>query len=177
MPKIERRAYQQAYRTTNREKIKAQSAEYYAVNREKIKAAAAVYRAANREKINARGAEYYASPENRAVALVSGARTRARNKSLPFNLDNHIEEIRERLTAGVCELSGVSFTWKAGGPYSPSFDRKIPKLGYTYSNIRIICWCLNSAFGYWGEEATIPIMKAFLKTQSRILEDEGSDAA
>ena len=165
------------YRAANSEKIKSRMAKYRAANSEKYAAYKAKYRVANPDKIKAAKAKYCTDPKNRAAILVVSARTRARNKNLPFNLDNHVEEIRERLAAGVCELSGIPFTWKRGGdPRSPSLDRRIPKLGYIYSNIRIICWCLNTAFGSWGENAAAPILEAFLKT-TRILEYEGSDAA
>lgn len=45
------RQYNKTYRTTNREKIKAQKDAYRAVNKEKIAAYSAAYYAANKEKI------------------------------------------------------------------------------------------------------------------------------
>lgn len=79
------------------------------------------------------------------------AKHRAKEKGLPYDLDDHRAEIIRRVLAG-CELSGIPFTIAGARDWdSPSIDRIRPAGGYVLSNVRIILWCLNSLFGYWGE--------------------------
>ena len=63
---------------------------------------------------------------------------------------------RLRLTRGRCELSGVRFCTdkenKAQRQFAHSIDRIDSSLGYTRSNVRIICAGLNVALMHWGEE-------------------------
>ena len=97
---------------------------------------------------------------NPIIALLSDAKTRARKTKLPYDLNDHKEEIRERLNVGRCELSGLPFEKgvDAASPYSASIDKKVPSLGYTYSNIRIVCYALNVGMGNWGEEVLLKIV-------------------
>ena len=95
--------------------------------------------------------------------MVNAAKHRAKKAWLPFDLDAYRSEIRSRLQ-GPCELTGIPF--KTGGERdwnSPSIDRIDPEKGYVYSNIRIILWCLNSAFGYWGEDQFERVARAWLE--------------
>lgn len=100
--------------------------------------------------------------ENPASVLVHDARLRAKKKSLVFDLDDHLSQVQERLDIGVCEMSGLPFEKgiMRSGPFSASIDRIEPKLGYAYSNIRIICFALNRAFSDWGEETLFRIVDA-----------------
>lgn len=99
--------------------------------------------------------------------VVSNAKHRAKKAWLPFDLDAYRSEIRHRLTQP-CELTGTPF--KIGGERdwnSPSIDRIDPEKGYVYSNIRIILWALNSAFGYWGEDQFEVVARAWLERKDR----------
>jgi hypothetical protein len=100
--------------------------------------------------------------KNPATVLIGFAKARAKKGRLPFDLYEHTEEIQRRLGAGVCEMSGLPFEKgiTVPGPLSASIDRIEPKLGYVYSNIRIICLALNRAFGDWGEEELFRIVDA-----------------
>lgn len=103
--------------------------------------------------------------------LIHAAKHRARLKQLPFDLHQHRDLIRDRVYAGVCELSGLPLdleaehaaTWN-----SPSIDRIKPELGYIYSNIRVVCHALNTAIGAWGEEQTAVLMQAWLDKRNVI---------
>lgn len=108
--------------------------------------------------------------ENWERVLIANARRRAEKKGLPFDLDKHSMELEQRLRAKVCELSGLPLDRsKHNGPYFPSLDRIIPSLGYVYSNIRVICFALNTAFGSWGEAETLKIFQAISnRTHDRI---------
>lgn len=101
--------------------------------------------------------------------LIHSARSRAVAKGLPFDLEDHRDLIRDRVYAGVCEVSGLPFDLEAAHKAtwnSPSIDRIRPELGYVYTNIRIICHALNTAIGHWGEEQTALLMQAWLDRRS-----------
>jgi hypothetical protein len=137
----------------------------------------AAYRAVHREELAAkRKAYYWASPDEMrsrdrecyrqylATKLIKGARERAKGKGLPFDLDEHKEEIAIRVSKMECEASGLPLRVNDGrfGWDSPSIDRMDPEKGYVYENIRIISWALNTAFSHWGEDVTRCVMSAWL---------------
>ena len=107
--------------------------------------------------------EYYT--KHRAESLVSEARRRSAKKGIPFDLDEHLEEIRQRFEAGVCEMTGLQldFHCRRISWNSPSMDRIEPALGYVYSNLRIVCYAMNAAMQNWGEETTEMVMRAWLE--------------
>lgn len=103
--------------------------------------------------------------ERTAIELIVAARARANKLDLPFDLDLHTAELKERIRLGVCELSGVSLKVERGAKQanSASIDRIVPELGYVYSNIRVIAFALNAGLGNWGEDAFAEIVKAWLE--------------
>jgi hypothetical protein len=106
---------------------------------------------------------------NYLAALVRGARLRAKKRNLPYNLTDYLPSLQARYDTGLCELTGLPhhIGVDGPGPYSPSLDRvdSHPDVGYLYSNIRIVLWSLNSAFGSSGLEAFLPIAKALVEKQ------------
>lgn len=101
--------------------------------------------------------------EKRAMCLVATARTRARLRSLDFDLDAHTAALQKRIDAGCCELSGVRFDLSPGRKaFSPSLDRIDPKQGYLFKNIRVVCHAMNVSLGDWGTETLAEIMCAWL---------------
>lgn len=86
-------------------------------------------------------------------ALVDGARKRSVKKGLEFDLSDHLPDLRRRLDAGKCELTGISFQIGLGHHWaSPAIDRIIPSKGYIYTNVRLILHGLNNALGNWGSD-------------------------
>ena len=90
--------------------------------------------------------------KNLSVSLIASAKSRARKRGLEFDLDSHRSDIKRRVDSGECELTGVRFdtsgnirTYK-----SPSLDRINSSRGYTYDNVRVVCWGINAALGQWG---------------------------
>ncbi len=107
------------------------------------------------------------------ITLMSGARKRAGLLGVDFDLDDHRDLLRARFDRGECELTGLPFHLeKSGGsrrqhhPRTPSFDRKTPSLGYTYENIRVVCFAINAAMGSWGEDAAAEIMQAWIEKRT-----------
>ena|ERR1700677_1523498 len=152
------------YRIENKEKIKVIQAKYYTENSEKMKKVNAKWRTENPEKVRGYRDRASSNSVGRASLLIGAARGRAKNKKIPFNLDDNIQAIAEMLESG-CQLTGLSFDLNRGKAKtnSPSIDRIDSNKGYTSDNIRIIHWILNCLFGTWGEEASIPPVLAWLR--------------
>lgn len=118
------------------------------------------WRCDNREHL--RQAEAKRRKEKRAQVLLATVRTRARRRGLAYDLDDHLVEIQARIDAGRCEVSGFPFSLEAGSPFNaPSIDRKDPKLGYVYDNIRVVCYAVNCALGDWGEGKFMEIVECW----------------
>ena len=100
--------------------------------------------------------------------MVSRIKIRCQKKSLPFDLDEHEEEINARVVARKCELTGLPLREHHGSQNwdSPSLDRVTPHLGYLYSNIRVVCFGVNAALGNWGEQAFERIATAYLERRN-----------
>ena len=87
------------------------------------------------------------------ACLVRGARSRARDKNLPFDID--LDYVRSMVgenaeLASHCPVFGVPLDWSCirnnGGkflPNSPSMDRVDPERGYVKGNIKIISFRAN----------------------------------
>lgn len=126
------------------------------------------YRAEARRKRTAANKLYRQKYDrtNRGMLLASEAGRRARKRSLPYDLDQHIPEIEARVQRAVCEMTGLTLDLTAGRKRvwnSPSLDRIEPAKGYTYSNIRIVCFAINACLGDWGEEILQNVMSAWLQ--------------
>ena len=135
----ERYANDPAYRERNRERAREW---------ERKRRADPAYREREREQQRER---YANDPAVRARALISGARLRSHKKGLPFDLDEHVDEIDWAFDIGRCQLTGVPFDFSSGRTWrSPSLDRIVPELGYIHGNVRVVCWGANSALGEWG---------------------------
>lgn len=98
----------------------------------------------------------------KAMAILAKAKGRR-----GLNTENcvDLEWVEERLSRGLCELSGLPLEFGRGkrGPYSPSIDRIDSALGYSKDNCRIVLWSLNAAFGNWGSAEFKIIADAWLR--------------
>lgn len=94
--------------------------------------------------------KYRATPTGRATTLLQNAKERAALKGLEFELD--IPWIAERLSAGVCEVTGLPLDVRPSGgrtarAFGASLDRTDSLLGYTKANTKVVCWLYNRAKG------------------------------
>jgi hypothetical protein len=108
------------------------------------------------------------SLRGRALTMVTAARVRAKERKMP-RPEVDVEWVAERLSAGVCEVSGIPFSDVPGDPRRPSLDRRDATKAYTKENSRVILWALNAAFSDWGEDVFRPIVRAWL------IKDPGCD--
>lgn len=85
-----------------------------------------------------------------ARMMYLAARTRAKKKSIDFDIDSDVIETMIRCQDERCALTGIPFEYSSDGvyryrPFAPSLDRRDNTLGYTYGNIRIVCCIVNKA--------------------------------
>lgn len=96
-------------------------------------------------------------PEYRLRKLVAMAKSRAKEKDLPFDLTlDFMLELWEH-NQGACEILKIPLDLGKSDlgkvhPYAPSIDRIVPEMGYTQGNVRIISYQLNVALSEFGLE-------------------------
>lgn len=100
-------------------------------------------------------------PRLKHNALAHAMYQRARRKKCTLTK----EWIRQKLLAGVCEATGIRFSFsdKPWDPFQPSLDRKNLKKGYTKDNVQVVVLIHNMARGQWGDKALITYVKALIK--------------
>jgi hypothetical protein len=128
------------YRQTNRDKILAKEKLWRQANKDKIAAKDKRYQQANRHKILVNERKKHV--RNPRVALLSGARRRARKENLPFNL-----EPEDIYIPKYCPYINIPLAVGGGGkasPNSPSLDRIDPNLGYIKGNVITVSHKANS---------------------------------
>jgi hypothetical protein len=104
--------------------------------------------------------------EDILAGAIRSARTRARQKGVPFALtiDHLIALVRKNDYR--CEITGIEFFAKhtsAGrvNPYTPSIDRIEPKLGYVEGNVRVVIYAVNAMILDWGEPLFIRVANSY----------------
>ena len=98
----------------------------------------------------------------RAGRLVSGAKSRAMERGMPFDLD--VQWALEKLDKGTCEATGIPFDMNATRDWNtPSLDRIVPHLGYTKTNTRMVLFAVNAACGSWGEGRMMEVASSILR--------------
>ena len=138
------------------------------------------YHAANRERRNREarernakhpeiGRKYAEAYRNRHPwkAMLRHSKARAIKRGVAYDLDKHAEKLKKRLEKMTCEMTGVPLvqagqTWGRREWNAPSLDRISPKSGYTYKNVRIVCWAMNCAMSDWGQEILVDLVKRWM---------------
>jgi hypothetical protein len=130
---------QKKYYEANREKQRESQRKYYEANRDKMLEQRKKYYEANRDKMLEWKKEYHEA--NREKLTLQGARNRARQKGLPFDLV--LEDI---IIPTHCPVLGIPMERSSGvsGPNSPSLDRIVPELGYVKGNVVVISHKANT---------------------------------
>ena len=100
----------------------------------------------------------------RARSLVTGTKQRAAKKGIDHDITN--EWLLERLERGVCEVTGIPFTFTTGEikgghrSFTPSLDRTDPTKGYTKDNTKVVVWIYNGAKGVGTHEDVMKLVEA-----------------
>ena len=87
------------------------------------------------------------NPEKR---ILRGARDRARDNNLPFNL-----EVSDIIIPEECPILKNPFV--VGTQYAPSLDRIVPELGYVKGNV----WVISRKANAMKQDATIEELRRF----------------
>jgi hypothetical protein len=102
-----------------------------------------------------------------AKALCAGAEGRAAALRVPFDLT--AKWILHKLLAHHCEVTGLRFETSTPGSrsnFAPSIDRKIPALGYTRANCRVVIWGYNAAKASGTDEDVIRMAEALVRKKA-----------
>ena len=100
----------------------------------------------------------------RARGLVRGTKQRAKQKGIDHNLTE--DWLLERLERGVCEVTGIPFTFTSGEikgghrSFTPSLDRTDTTKGYTKDNVKVVVWVYNGAKGVGTHEDVMKLARA-----------------
>jgi hypothetical protein len=101
-----------------------------------------------------------------AVALLAGARQRARQAGVPFDLtEEFILKMMDRQKMR-CAVTGLKMTARTSGdPFAWSIDRRHGPTGYVQNNVRLVCRITNMAMNQWGEETLLQFIRmAYIST-------------
>lgn len=115
----------------------------------------------NRDKYIA----YNSRWETRLKTLLRGAKGRARERKLEFDLDlDFLKELWINQD-GKCLLTRIPFILKdaKNRSFSPSIDKIDCTRGYTKDNIRLVIFCINLAMGNWGKGIFDIVCKEYSK--------------
>lgn len=102
----------------------------------------------------------YYTIEGRAKGLWRLAHKRALVRRIPFTIP--VEWVLNKLSAGVCERTGLQFSFEKRSPFAPSIDRVVAEEGYTPENARVVVFAYNAAKGTGRDEDVLTIARALL---------------
>lgn len=132
---VSRVAYNKSYRDANRDVYNENGRRYYDNNAGKLGRSAKKWR------------ESYSGTFK---MLHIGAKTRAKKKGIPYNIDDVFLQQMSETQGDKCLLTGIPFELSsdkgfAFRPYAPSVDRKDNARGYTPDNVQLVCVIVNKA--------------------------------
>lgn len=114
--------------------------------------------------------KYKSSIRGKAIAMFHGTKVGRR-----FRDGNELtpEWILEKLSAGVCEVTGLPFTYstESRNPWSPSLDRIDPMKGYTLENTRVVVWIYNTAKNVFSDQDVLLMCQSVV---NKSLNNDGS---
>ena len=104
----------------------------------------------------------------RATNILRRKRADAKIAGVPFALTH--AWLLARISAGVCERTGIPFEFDKGGyhPWNFTIDQREPGTGYTDANCQAVCWAYNAAKSL-GTDADVLRMARALVRRWRIL--------
>ena len=146
---------------TFRQQANARNAKYYSKNKEIIleraKSKNWYYDPVGRVSIRRK---YY--EKNWRKISINSARGRAKKAGLPFNLD--LEWFDKKFAKG-CEVTGLPLEPTGNKtPWTVHVDRKVPSLGYTKDNCRLVCATYNLAKRHWTDEDVLKMARNLIRT-------------
>ena len=86
---------------------------------------------------------FNSSYKTRATTLFNAAKSRSKQRNIPFSITKKDIILQYELQKGICYYSGRNLSPVAGDENVMSIDRIDPILGYIPTNIVICCWRVN----------------------------------
>lgn len=112
--------------------------------------------------------KYY---EDFISTILRYAKARAKEYSLPFNLDkDFIKQLYESQDKR-CAITAIDFQFERANekkkrrPFAPSLDRVDYSRGYTKDNVRLVCSIVNIALSDFGDEAFDKMCEAYVRNK------------
>lgn len=100
-------------------------------------------------------------PERVVARAIRSAKQRAKARGVPYALD--AQWVAERFAGGLCEQTGIPFSYEAGSPWLPSLERKDPGQGYTPGNTEVVVWLYNQAKGSYTRNDLVRLAEGLLR--------------
>lgn len=104
------------------------------------------------------------TPEYRNyLAACRNTRRKAPVRALSHDLTSEQIKLLWLRCSGKCEVSGIAFDVSCEDgrhkrrPWAPSLDRVDSAIGYTFSNVRVVCVAVNLAMNQWGVDVLYKI--------------------
>jgi len=109
--------------------------------------------------------------KNRLTKLFHSAKSHAKKKKVPFNIDKDYLETLWIGCGGYCPVTGIKLESDAGtiqnrNPRGASLDRIIPSKGYAKGNVRIVSSFYNNAKHSYSDAETLNFMKLVVERAS-----------
>jgi hypothetical protein len=140
--------------------------------KERLRASAKAYRESPKGRAKTREISRAQRERNPFAVVCWNAKTRARNKNLPFDLD---EASVRGMYFDHCPVCGQEMRFGGDNRTSPSIDQIIPALGYTKVNCHVICYLCNRRKNDSTPEQMYQIADYIYKLRrERGLEDAGT---
>ncbi len=97
-----------------------------------------------------------------AQMAITAAGRHAKHYGLPFDLNDHRDDIDARFTAARCEVTSMRLDLTANDRAwnAPRLRRVNAKKGWVASNVQVVSHALDSALGTWGPKKLIEIADA-----------------
>lgn len=112
---------------------------------------------------------YRKTKEGALKELIKSARSRAKQKSMAFDLDYDWLCGLFDSQGGKCKVTGLPLDFETNSDYNkinpraPSLDRIDTNRGYTKENVRLVCAQVNLAINWWGIEKFYEMCYAAIK--------------
>jgi hypothetical protein len=100
--------------------------------------------------------------------IQGGARKSGKTYDLPLGFTTLLFETQ----GGRCAVTGIRFSLEeyphalVKHPFAPSLDRMDSRVGYTASNVRLVCVAVNFGMNEWGEDVFMRLARAAVEYQA-----------
>lgn len=148
----------------NKERDNKNSKIHYTLNKDKW----ATNYQRDKEKVHEAFIKSYYDPNNTLKHRLFACKRRAKETGLNFELDLPFLEDLLQKQNNKCALTGINFDPNKNEncrmrPFSLSVDRIDSNIGYTKSNVRLVCAVVNFSLNEFGQEIFDKMCEAYIQ--------------